>query len=644
MCGIAGAVWTTPSRALSDDALRRMTDVLEHRGPDDEGFFSAPIVRDERPHATPGVSLGMRRLSIIDVSGGHQPLANEDRTVWIVFNGEIYNYRELRHRLEGAGHTFQTDSDTETIVHLYEDLGTDCFEHLNGMFALALWDSRRQQLVLARDRLGKKPLVYREESGRLLFASQIKSLLTLPDVPREINASALDAYLTYQYVPHPRSIFRGIAKLPPGHLGVYREGRLDVRPYWQPDFQRVDNIPRAQAAEELAELMRSSVALRMRSDVPLGAFLSGGVDSSLVVALMQQLSEQPVKTFSIGFPVPEFDETRYAREVAEHLGTDHHELQVEPRAVEVLDKLVWHYDEPFADSSAIPTYYVSQLARQHVKVALTGDGGDELFAGYDRYRAVQLAALVDRMPLALRGVLAARLWQRLPSSTRQRSPVRRLKRLLSGLALTPGRRYLQWIAIFDEARRVELYSDDFLQALPDADPYAFLHEAFDRARGRDSVSATSLADLTTYLPCDLLTKVDVASMAHSLECRQPLLDYRLVEWAARLPADMKTRRGRGKRILLETFGHLLPQSVLRRRKMGFGVPLAAWFRDELRSYAQEILLDPQTLRRGYFREAAVTRLFDEHVSGQFDHGYRLWALLFFELWQRRWIDEPPPVV
>jgi asparagine synthase (glutamine-hydrolysing) len=638
MCGITGAVWTEYGRPLEHETLLRMTEVLRHRGPDDEGHYAADVLTHAYPGAIAGVALAHRRLSVIDVAGGKQPMSNEDGTIWTVFNGEIYNFRDLRRRLEGSGHTLRTDSDTETIVHLYEDDGVEFLRHLEGMFALAIWDARHRQLVLARDRLGKKPLVYRVENGRLLFASELKSLLEVPGVPREIDPGAVDEYLTYQYVPHPNTIFRGIRKLPPAHYAVYRDGRFNVGCYWQPDFTREVRRPAAEYRRELRRLLTGAVEKRLQSEVPLGAFLSGGVDSSIVVALMQQLVRQPVKTFSIGFPVAEFDETHYAREVAQHLGTDHHEERVEPDAVSVLPKLVWHYDEPFADSSAIPTYYVAQMTRRHVTVALTGDGGDELFAGYDRYRAVKLAGWFDRLPRGAARLLAGSWWQRLPSSQRQKSLVRRMQRFAAAVAQPPARRYYDWMSIFNETRRAELYDEDFLARLPDSDPFVFLSRAFAQCGGRDQVTAAGLVDLVTYLPCDLLTKVDIASMAHSLECRQPLLDHHVVALAAEMPLAMKMQFWRGKRILLETFGDLLPPSILRRGKMGFGVPLAHWFRHELRDFAREVLLDPTTLARGYFRPAAVERLVSEHLSDVFDHSHRLWALLFFELWQRQWVD------
>ncbi len=637
MCGITGAVWSQPDKRIEQATLRRMVEVLAHRGPDGEGTYTADLRVEPGQEAAPGVALGHRRLAIIDVAGGHQPMANEDQSVWIVFNGEIYNFRDLRSRLEGQGHRFQTRSDTETIVHLYEEEGIDFLTQLNGMFALAIWDARRRQLVLARDRLGEKPLVYRLEPGRLLFASELKSLLEVPGVPRELDPQAVDAYLTYQYVPHPQTILRGIAKLPPAHVAVYRDGRLDVRPYWQPDFQAEDRRPAEEDARELRELLTSSVEMRLESDVPLGAFLSGGIDSTIIVGLMQKLSRQPVRTFSIGFPVAEYDETHYAGIAARQFGTLHQEFRVEPNAVEILPKLVWHYDEPMADSSAIPTWYLSQVTREHVTVALTGDGGDELFAGYPRYQAVWLGSWFDRLPRWLRRLLAGQYWQRLPASPRQKSLRRRLRRFTEMLGKPPLRRYLEWIAIFGEARRAQLYSPEFLASLPDSDPLEFLEARAALCSSRDPVTMTSLVDLTTYLPCDLMTKVDIASMAHGLECRPPFLDHRVVELAARMPLERKFRGGRGKRILRETFADLIPPAIRDRPKMGFGVPLDHWFRGPLAGLAREVLLDPRSLDRGFFRPAVVSALIEDHLAGRFDHAYRLWALLVLELWQQRWL-------
>jgi asparagine synthase (glutamine-hydrolysing) len=640
MCGITGAIWNDPRQAIDRASLQRMTDALRHRGPDDSGLYLADY-RERSPYEPlPGVALGFRRLSIIDLETGAQPLSNEDGSVWLAFNGEIYNYQALRHRLEGAGHTFRTHGDSETIVHLYEDEGVDCFRHLNGMFAIALWDARLRRLVIARDRLGEKPLVYRQEANRLLFASELKSILELPDVPREVDPAAVDAYLTYQYVPHPQSILRGFRKLPPGHYAVWCDGKLEVQPYWTPDFQAEQSIDEQTAAQQLREKLGMAVKLRLRSDVPLGAFLSGGVDSSLVVALMQREVGERVKTFTIGFPIAEYDETRYARRVAEHLGTEHHEFRVEPSGVDILSKLVWHYDEPFADSSAIPTWYVSQLTREHVTVALTGDGGDELFAGYPRYKAVALGQAIDRIPW-LRKFLGASFWQRVPGDGRQKSLGRRWKRFSAAAALPTRRRYLDWISIFNESRRADLYREEFVEQLDGDDPFLFLDASWSRMKGRDAVTAASLTDLLTYLPCDLMTKVDIASMGQGLECRQPFLDPQVVEFSASLPARLKFRRGKGKRLLRAAFGDLLPAEIWTRPKMGFGVPLDHWFRGELRELTHDTLLNPAARTHVWFRVEAIRRLIEQHESGEFDHAYRLWSLVFLELWLKQWVSTGP---
>ncbi|PQO31723.1 asparagine synthase (glutamine-hydrolyzing) [Blastopirellula marina] len=637
MCGIAGAFWTSPQHEVSAEVLTRMTDSIAHRGPDDSGIYHRPQQEHGPYGIVPGIGLGHRRLSIIDLAGGHQPLANEDETVWTVFNGEIFNFKSLRARLEGAGHTFRTDSDTEVIVHLFEDEGVDAFRHFNGMFAIAVWDQRHRRIVLGRDRLGQKPLYFRVQDDQLLFGSELKAILQAPGVPREVDPGAIDAYLTYQYVPHPRTIFKGIHKLPPGCYLTFDGQKLEVVSYWNPDFTRESNLSLADAKAELIELFTDSVRLRLQADVPLGAFLSGGIDSSLVVATMKQLTDQPVKTFSIGFPQKDYDETSYARLVAEHLGTEHHEFQVTPDAVEILPKLIHHYDEPMADSSAIPTWYVSQMTREHVTVALSGDGGDELFAGYDRYKAVRLAAMLDKLgPL---GRLASRLGMKvLPAGGPQKSILRRGYRFAEAMSLSPARRYLDWISIFNETRRSDLYDDAFVAQLPDADPYTFLYNAWKRVGRRDPLTAASLADLTTYLPCDLNTKVDIAAMANALECRQPFLDYRLAEFAIRLPAKWKWRGGRGKFLLKHAFGDRLPKVIWNRKKMGFGVPLNTWFRGQLKEILHDTLLSETSLSRGYFQPEAVKKLLDEHDQNQFDHSARLWALLVLELWHREWVD------
>ena len=634
MCGLTGAAWTADGEPISAEILARMTAVLSHRGPDDDGTYFSE--NSERMR----VALGHRRLSIIDLAGGHQPLSNEDGTVWIAFNGEIYNFAELRPLLEAKGHTFRTHSDTETIVHLYEEYGTDCLQHLRGMFAFAIWDENRNRLFLARDRLGQKPLVYREESGRLLFASELKSLLQIPGASRKLSPRAVDSYLTYQYVPHPDCILDGYRKLPPAHFAVYENGHLTIERYWTPPFEEDGGEPLSPEKwrSELRDALTEAVRLRLRSDVPLGSFLSGGIDSTIITGLMQRLSKTPVHTFSIGFPVKRFDESSFAKETAAFLGTKHHEFIVEPNALEILPRLIWHYDEPFADSSAIPTMSLSKMTRQNVTVALSGDGGDELFAGYDRYRAVRLAGRFDRLPRAVRAVVSSPVWQKLPSSVEQKSFRRRLKRFLAALGEPPEPRYLTWISIFDAHRRSALYSAEFARSLNGYDSTEFLLDAYAACPGRDFVTRTTCVDLLTYLPCDILTKVDIASMSYGLECRSPFLDHRVAELAARMPIALKLRGKKGKRILRETFADLIPPTIERRPKMGFGVPLDLWFRNELKPLLYDTLLSETAVSRGQFRPEAVRGLVEEHISGQWDHSYRLWSLLVLEMWQRTWLD------
>jgi asparagine synthase (glutamine-hydrolysing) len=640
MCGITGAVWSHPDKRITPDVLSKMALEIRHRGPDDERFFHAPLPDPNQSSSKAGepvgVALGFRRLSIIDLDGSPQPIANEDQTIQLVFNGEIYNYRELRDQLRLAGHHFQSDGDAESIVHLYEQYGTDCFSLLNGQFALAIWDSRRNRLILARDRLGQKPLVYRNEGDRLLFASELKSLLAVPGIPREIDPIAVDEYLTYQYVPHPHCILKGFEKLCPGHFAVYENRKLTTRQYWNPDNTEDHSISIHDAAGQLRELFRSSIQLRMQSDVPLGAFLSGGIDSSLVVASMVEQSERPIKTFSIGFPIAEFDESIYASQVAAHLGTEHRSFNVTPDARSILDELVYLYDEPFGDSSAIPTWYVAKHTREHVTVALSGDGGDELFAGYNRYKAVRLAERFDRLG-PLKQFLAANIWQKIPSSSKQKSRIRQLKRFSQALGLPVLRRYLDWIGIFNADRRAELYQESFSRKLSGHDSIWFLDQKFQSLKHRDTVSAISLTDLQTYLPCDLNTKVDIASMGHSLECRQPFLDYRIAEFAMRLPVSMKLRSGQGKFLLKKAFGDRLPANIWRRKKMGFGVPIGHWFRTDLKELLYDTVLKEDARCHQIFSRTAIQKLNQQHQKNEFDHSYRLWSILMLELWFQKWL-------
>ena len=654
MCGIAGAAWTTQGDPLTPGILQKMTDAIRHRGPDDEGQYYSTGNGSSRQ---PGAALGFRRLSIIDLDSGHQPLANEDQTIWVAFNGEIYNYRELRTQLEADGHQFRTQSDTETIVHLYEQHGLEFLQHLRGMFALALWDDRDRKLILARDRIGQKPLFYRLEDHRLLFASELKALLQVPGTPRDLDLESLDLFLTYQYVPHPRCVLKGYSKLPPAHVAIYADGDFHVERYWTPPYDDVDvthrrnpviskdrvshgreNWSDAQWSQALREQLTEAVRLRMRSDVPIGAFLSGGIDSTIIAGLMQSLAEQPIHTFSIGFPIKQFDETHYAREAAELLGTNHHEYIVDPSALDSLPKLAWHYDEPFGDSSAIPTMYLSEVTRREVTVALSGDGGDELFCGYPRYLAARHAARIDRMPGWFRSLCGWSGWQKMPASVKQRSFRRRLKRFLEALAQPAEDRYLRWIGIFDARWREQLLSDDVRGELGQFEAAEFIRSAYALCTTRDIVTRTTAADVHSYLPCDILTKVDIASMAHSLEARSPFLDHHVAELAAHMPLRLKQRENRGKLILTETFRDLLPASIQTRPKMGFGVPIDHWFRNELKDLLHDTLLDDTARNRGYFNMETVQRLIDEHHTEKFDHAYRLWNLLIFEQWCRTWLD------
>ena len=634
MCGITGAVWQDPREAISPEVLTRMTKAVAHRGPDDAQSWSCTDHRDAYGNQL-GVALGFRRLSIIDLEGARQPMANEDGTLRLVFNGEIYNYRSLRRRLEGTGHQFATEGDGESILHLYEDQGTDCFAELNGMFAIGLWDGRRNRLVLARDRIGQKPLYYAVHNGRLVFGSELKCLAEVEGVCSEIDPGAIDEFLTYQYVPHPGTIWKGVHKLAPGHFAVFQDGQVSVQRYWAFDPSIEIPIGKREACERLEELMTDSVRLRLQSDVPLGTFLSGGIDSSLITAIAQDLNPDPIRTFSIGFPISDFDETAFAAQVAEHLGTKHRRFEVMPSGVEVIDELVWHYDEPFGDSSAVPTWYLSKMTSSEVTVALSGDGGDELFAGYERYRALWLSQYLQKLFPIHRFPGVGRL-QRLRDSDRRRSLVRRGKRFLEALGQPVARRYLNWLQIFPEDLRASLYTDDFVASLPGVDPFEFLGANLQRSQGRDCVTRASTTDVLTYLPCDLCTKVDIASMAHGLEVRQPMLDHRLVEFAATLPVSLKFRGNRGKLILQHAFGSKLPKGIFTRPKMGFGIPIAAWFRNELKPLVHDTLLAPDARIANYFRSDVVAELCRAHETSQQNHGYRLWNLLILEKWLRRW--------
>ena len=628
MCGIAG--FADPPRADShpdDDAalLHAMCDVIRHRGPDDEGV-----------HTEPGTGLGMRRLSIIDLSTGNQPIRNEDGTVWVVFNGEIYNYRELRRELEGLGHRFYTASDTETIVHAYEEWGEASFSRLRGMFGIALWDRRTRALLLARDRAGIKPLHYAIRGTRLYFASEMKSLLTAGALDATIDLTALDHYFSYLYPPRDRTIFAGGQKLPPGHFLKWADGRAVVHAYWRLGTSESFRGSADDAAHVLRAVLAGAVRSHMVADVPLGAFLSGGVDSSVVVGLMAEASSRPVQTFSIGFDEPQFDELEHARAVARHFGTDHHEFVVRPDGLGILDRLIAHFDEPFADSSAIPTWYVSEVARRHVTVVLSGDGGDELFGGYDRYLPHPRVARFDRLPVPARRHVAGLVWPLMPHGARGKNFLRHVSRSENG-------RYLESISFFKPDEKADLYAADVRQALEGYDAEQQYAAQLARFGALPAHSRMMRFDFETYLPEDVLTKVDRMSMAHSIESRVPLLDNDVIDFAFTLPPSMKILDGRRKHVLKEAARTMLPAGVLDRRKQGFGVPLGVWFRGGLTDVFADVLASPRTRQRGYFEPAFVNRLVQEHLAGRRDHTLRLWQLLVFELWHRQYVDGAVPV-
>ena len=626
MCGIVGIV-RNDAKSVDQMLVSRMCTAIRHRGPDDDGFyFNGPV------------GLGMRRLAIIDVKGGQQPIHNQDRTAWIVFNGEIYNYLELREKLESLGHEFYTNSDTEAIVHAYDRYGADCVKHLRGMFAFAIWDERSQELFLARDRVGKKPLLYASVNGQLVFGSEFSALLLHPDISREIRPEALDYYLSFMCVPAPLTAYRAIKKLEPGHTLRWHNGEVKIERYWQPDFSHKLNISENEAGERAIEVLRESVRVRLMSEVPLGAFLSGGIDSSAIVALMSEESSERIKTFSIGFEEQDFTELHHARRVAQHVGADHHEFIVRPDAMEVLPILVEHYGEPYADSSAVPTYYVARETRKHVTVALNGDGGDESFAGYERYAAMGLAEQYRKVPAFLRESVVKRAVNLVPSSELGRSRVKSAKRFLRAASLPKVERYMRWVSVFDAEAKKSLYSDKFQHNVAANHASSLLEGWFAKANGSGIIDASLLTDIMTYLPNDLLVKVDIATMAVSLEARSPFLDHHVIEFAASLPEKFKLRGLTSKYLLKRVLRQLLPSENLDRRKMGFGVPIGHWFRGQMQSFLREVLLSEKASRRGLFKSETVKHLIDEHTAGHRDYSHQLWTLLMLELWFNRFID------
>lgn len=621
MCGILAIVDFSLSRPVKAFTLRQMRDTMAHRGPDEAGEYFSDYV-----------ALGHRRLSIIDLAASKQPLGNEDNTIVIVFNGEIYNFQSLRRELLGKGHRFRTDGDTEVLIHAYEEWGMECLQRLNGMFAFAIWDSRNQRLFAARDRLGQKPLNYSHQRDRLVVASEIKAILELPSIERRVDLCALDQFLTFGFIPSPLTIFRDIRKLPPGHFLLFDRTGLKVERYWSPPYSEDPGLrnPR-QIADCLRELLQDAVRIRLVSDVPLGALLSGGLDSTSIVSLMAQVSADPVQTFSIGFDEPAFGELAYARLAAQRFGTDHHEFVVRPQTFDVMRTLAWQFDEPFADLSAVPTYYVSKLARKHVTVCLSGDGGDELLGGYGRYAEAETLERQAQWTRPLAPLLS-RLVRLMRYEQRGRGRLR-------AWTLDSQERYVYQVSLFDSELRNRLYSSHVASALNGYDATEPLRKLLELATHHfEGVSAAMWADLNFYLPEDILVKVDRASMLNSLEIRCPLLDHRVVEFIVRLPLHFKRLNGTSKVVLRQALADLLPVEIQRRSKRGFSAPLGKWFREQLCESVEAVLFSSSFEERGWFQPRTVQALVERHQTGRIDYSRRLGALLWLELWARVYLD------
>jgi asparagine synthase (glutamine-hydrolysing) len=627
MCGIVGFV-NAGSRTASRETLERMNRCIVHRGPDEDGFF-----------VHENVALAMRRLAIIDLAGGQQPIYNQEKSSVIVFNGEIYNFQELKKDLEARGHAFETHCDTEVIVHAYDEYGADCVSHLRGMFAFAIWDFRDRSLFIARDRIGKKPLLYAHQAnGDLVFGSEFTAVLAHPSVTREVDYEAIDNYLSYLCVPAPLTAFKQIRKLEPGHWLRWKDGKIETRRYWKPDFSKKIKISEEEAVGETTRVLREATEMRLISEVPLGAFLSGGVDSSVVVALMAQASRTPVKTFSIGFEEQDYSELKYAKRVAEHLGAEYNEFIVRPNALEILPTLVEHYGEPYADPSAIPTYYVSRETRRYVTVALNGDGGDESFVGYERHVAMKFAETYHKLPRPVRRYLIEPSITAIPSPTNFRNRFVRFQRFLRAASMPKAERYFLWLSTFDGDAKRELYTEDLKNKTATANPLEFFARYISHSNGKGIIDTVLLTDLMNYLPNDLLVKVDIASMANSLEARSPFLDHKVIEFAASLPENVKQQGKDTKSLLKKVAARLVPPEVVYRPKMGFGVPLKYWLGNELQGFTREVLLSQKATRRGLFDAKTVERLIDEQKRDAKDNSWKIWTLLMLELWFQRFID------
>lgn len=630
MCGIVGRYNFHTKVSVQKEVLQNMCELLAHRGPDGEGTYHKGEC-----------GFGHRRLAVIDLTeAAHQPMTSDNDRFVITYNGEIYNFQELRRVLERLGHHFHSQSDTEVVLASYQEYGVKCVEHLRGMFAFAIWDAREQRLFLARDRVGKKPLYYRLHRDGISFASEPKAFLAEPDFQPKVNLEAISHYLTYQYVPSPWSAFQGVQKLSPAHYLIVQCGNMTVERYWKLSY-RVPFVGSIEDAKhELVARLREATAMRLISDVPLGAFLSGGIDSSVIVALMAQIGRATIQTFSIGFEQEAYNELPYAKLVSQQYGTVHHEYVVTPKATELLEKLVWFYNEPFADSSAIPTFYLAEMTRRHVTVALNGDGGDESLFGYDRYVASWYGLWYDRLPKSFRRILERGI-HLIPEPYKSKTILSRLKRFVSVLSETPERRYGHWMCHFDPVVKNKICTESFLRESGGQDSLGLLNEVLRNSDAKDFLSQLVDADVNMYLPDDLLVKVDIATMAHGLEARSPFLDHQVMEFCAGLPPAMKLYGMKKKYVLKQAVKTLLPQTILNRPKMGFGVPLDYWFRHELKEMAYDLLLSQQAIQRGYFHRHVIQQLLDEHVSHYRAWHYQLWNLIMLEMWHLVFIDGHP---
>lgn len=626
MCGIVGKYNFQKNIPVDEDLIRKMCSQITHRGPDDEGVY----VKES-------IGLGMRRLSIIDLKGGNQPIFNEDKTIVIVYNGETYNFVELREVLEKKGHQFYTATDTEVLVHAYEEYGINFIKDIRGMFALSLWDGRKKRLILARDRMGQKPLYYREKDGTLWFCSEIKSMLMDPSIERIPDIKSLDYYLTFNYIPAPRTIFEGIKKLPPATMLICENGQTRIEKYWTLDNSISNTMDENEYADHLYELLSESVKMRLISDVPLGAFLSGGIDSSIIVGLMAEHSSLPVKTFSIGFSEEEFSELEYARVIAKRFSTDHHEYIVTSDVKDLIPKLIWYFNEPVGDSSAIPTYYVSKMTRQSVTVALSGDGADEQFCGYGKYPIIQNIISKNSLNGRLRSLVGKVILNKDLDFLSVDSIFKRIQKSIGYRFSPPKDRDFMWISHFNSSFKNKLYSAEIKDNIQKQQARAFYKSKTDQSPNKDILSQIMFADLTGYLPDDLLVKVDIASMANSLEVRSPFLDHKFVEFAVAIPNSLKLRHGETKYILKKAFARLLPDEVLERKKMGFSIPIDKWFRHDLREFSYETLLDCNKEIKDYFDQKFLKHMLDAHCSGVANYGTKLWLLINFALWDDMFI-------